>query len=718
MARKESLAPEGAFYRFLPAKAERRLEPEALRRMLFEILLIREFENRLLELKDMGLVHGPVHSSLGQEGAAVGAIRALRPEDVIASTHRGHHHFLAKAFSGYLGAYDPAVKIPSEVADILKKTMAEILGLAQGYCRGRGGSMHLGDKNCGCLGTNAIVAGGVPILTGAGWAHGMDRNGRVAVSFLGDGAVNQGAVHEVMNMAVLWKIPVIYFIENNLYAVATHVKDSCSLEHLAQRGLGYGMDSMVVDGMDTIAVYLAVEEAKKIALSGTPVIIEAKTYRYKHQAQSLPGSAFGYRTKAEEEEWLRRDPVSKFPEELIAGKALDKKGSADLAAAAAELVAETSASLVKSEGGKFFIPRELYPGREDLEIGVRSDGHEFSGVLYREPEDFPAMTEKTFIDVVPEVMAGIMDEDPSAVVLGEEVGHMKGGAYLATKGLFRKHRERVIDTPISENGFSGMALGLALFGKRPVVEIMYPDFALVAADQLFNQIGKCRYMYGNQFDVPLIVRTRVAIGTGYGAQHSMEPAAFYALFAGWRIVAPSTPFDYIGLFNTAYRSLDPVLVIEHQALYPVSGPVPEARDYYIPFGKARVARPGDSVTIVAYSLMTHASLEAAEILAGEGINVEVVDLRTLDYAGIDYETIGASVRKTGKLLIVEEGHFIGGIGAQIADEVQRRFFDYLDGEIHRVAGLNIPMPVSKVMEDMAVPHASDIAAEVRAVVGK
>jgi 2-oxoisovalerate dehydrogenase E1 component len=348
-----------------------------------------------------------------------------------------------------------------------------------------------------------------------------------------------------------------------------------------------------------------------------------------------------------------------------------------------------------------------------LNTGIRSDGQEFAGQDWKEPEDFPSMSERTFIDVIPEVMDRIMEKDKEAIVLGEEVGHMKGGAYLATKGLFRKYRDRIIDTPISEGGFSGMALGLALSGKRPVVEIMFPDFALVAADQLFNQIGKCRYMYGNQFDVPLVMRTRVAIGTGYGAQHCMEPAAFYAQFAGWRIVAPSNPFDYIGLFNTAYRSLDPVLVIEHHNLYTQKGMVPADREYCIPFGKARVARTGTKLTIIAWALMTVEALKAAEILAAEGIDVEVIDLRSIDYASIDYGTIGASLKKTGKIIIVEEGHFIGGMGAQISDELQRRFFDYLDGEIGRLAGLPVPTPVSKPMEDLVVPHAQDIAEAVK-----
>ncbi len=711
MAKKETIKPIGSLYRFLPQEGDGKLDPALLKRMLFEVHVIRDFETKLLYLKDQGLIHGPVHSSIGQEGAAVGSISALEKTDIIGSTHRGHHHFLAKAFSAHLPAYDPTMKAPEGIGAILKKTMAEIMGLKQGYCRGRGGSMHLGDKSAGCLGTNAIVAGGVPILTGAAWAQKMDSNGGVSVSFLGDGAMNQGAVHEVMNMAVLWKLPVVYFLENNLYAVATHVKESSSLENLGQRGLGYGMECMIVDGMDPVTVYLAMRKAREIALGGLPVLIEAKTYRYKHQAQSLPGSAFGYRTKGEEAEWLKLDPDARFPESLIESGVLTKKEDAALRAMSASLVEEAASSLVKNEDGRLFIPKELFPGREEFGTGVKSDGKEFAGCRYSEPEDYSSKRRRTYIDVVPEVMLARMDEDKSAVVIGEEVGHMKGGAYLATKGLFLKHRERVIDTPISENGFIGMSLGLALFGKRPVVEIMFPDFGLVAADQLFNQIGKCRYMYGNQFDVPLILRTRVAVGTGYGAQHCMEPAALFGLFVGWRIVAPSNPFDYVGLFNTAYRSLDPVLVIEHQALYPTEGDVPDDRNYLIPFGKARIARKGDDVTIVSYSRMTIRSLEAAELLAREGIEAEVVDLRTVDYEGIDYGTMGESLRKTGKLLIVEEGTFMGGLGAQIADEVQRRFFDYLDGEIGRCAGVNVPMPVSKPLEDAAVPSAEEIAAK-------
>jgi 2-oxoisovalerate dehydrogenase E1 component len=299
------------------------------------------------------------------------------------------------------------------------------------------------------------------------------------------------------------------------------------------------------------------------------------------------------------------------------------------------------------------------------------------------------------------------------LVIGEEVGNMRGGAFGATKGIFKVHPDRVVNTPITEAGFSGMSLGLTITGKKPIVELMYPDFTLVAADQLFNQIGKFRYMYGNQSDVPIVFRTKVGIGTGYGAQHSMEPAPLYGMYPGWRVVAPANPFDYVGLFNTAMRSLDPVLVIEHAMLYEEAGDVPEDRDYLIPFGKARVAREGTDVTLVAYSYMVSKALRAAAELAVGGVAAEVIDLRSVDYASIDYEAIGRSVAKTGRVLLLEEGLVTGGLGSHLAWEIQSRFLDELDTEIGRVAAKPVPVPVSRVQEERAVPGVADIVRAAR-----
>ncbi|MFA6506433.1 MAG: thiamine pyrophosphate-dependent enzyme, partial [Treponemataceae bacterium] len=648
MSNNQTIQIAGSISRLVVTDADRRkVDAAAQRRMLLHIYLIRRFEERLLDLKDAGLIHGPVHSSIGEEAGAVGSAHALEKKDVVASTHRGHHHFLAKALHSRGGTgYDPVKSIPDTLYDVVQKTLAEIMGLESGWCRGRGGSMHLADLESGILGTNAIVGGGIALASGAVWAHTIRANGGRGISYLGDGASNQGILHESMNMAALWKVPIVYFIENNLYAVATHTRESCAIPRLAQHGLAHGLPCFVIDGLDPIAAYAVITKAAEIK---GPVVVEAETYRYRHQAQGLPGSAYGYRTKAEEDEWLKRDPFTTYPADLIR-LGLLSEAQRDAMLASAEAMVEKAIASVTEAGlkpGTLAIPARLFPRREELFVDIRSDGKELENLPYKEPENFSATKSRVFVEVVAEVIGRRMDTDPDALVIGEDVGHMKGGVYLATKGLFLRHRDRVIDTPISEAGFVGMSLGLALLGKKPIVELMYPDFALVAADQLFNQIGKNRYMYGGHSNIPLVLHARVGIGTGYGAQHGMDPAALFAQYPGWRIVAPSTPFDFIGLFNTAFASKDPVLVIEHQALFPEKGDVPDDLDFCIPFGKARVTRAGDAITLVAYSRMSRVALEAAEVLAGEGVSVEVLDLRSVDYASIDYEPIGASVKKTG-----------------------------------------------------------------------
>lgn len=719
MAQTRNIPVDIQYKRFTVADSDMKKASRAeLRHMLFHLYLIRSTEVRLLELKDEGLIHGPCHSSIGQDGTAVGAMQALDREDRVTSTHRGHHHFLAKAYNAYAGNdYDPTEGIPDAISEVTETAVAEIMGLKKGYCNGRGGSMHLGDAYSGCIGTNAIVAGGVPAAVGAAWAHKLAGRPNIGVAFGGDGAMGQGIVYETMNLAGLWHVPAIFFVENNLYAVATHVRQAFTVEHLAQRGLGFGVLSLLVDGMDPLAVYLATKAARDHALSsdGGPVLIEAENYRFKHQAQSLPGSAYGYRTKEEEAEWAKRDPFDVFPARLAEAGVIDEEQNEFLRTRANEIVESATNALTRAEGKSLVVKSELYPTRDDVLTGIRSDGHEFDGMAFVDWEDLPEGRERTFIDVIPEVIHKRVDEDERVVVLGEEVAQMKGGAFMATKGIYREHPDRVLNTPISEGGFSGMSLGLAIMGYRPVVELMYPDFVLVAADQVLNQIPKFRYMYGNQYDVPVVFRTKVGIGTGYGAQHSMEPAPIYAMYPGWRILAPAFPRDYVGLFNTALRSLDPVFIIEHAFLYETSGEIHDDRDYCIEMGKARVARDGTDVTLIAYSYMTHKALEAADSLAESGISAEVVDLRTVDYGNMDFETIGRSVRKTGRAIICEEGLFTGGLGAQVSYEIQRRFFDYLDAEVYRVAGQPVPVPVSKALEDFVIPGPQEIIKAAREI---
>jgi 2-oxoisovalerate dehydrogenase E1 component len=679
------------------------LDPALGGTMLAQMHLIRAFEEKVLELAGQGLVHGPAHSAVGQEGGAVGS---------------AHHQFLAKALS-YVSpdGIAPTAAFDGDIRDLSKRTLAEILGLAQGFCKGRGGSMHLRWAEAGNLGTNAIVGGGVPMAAGAAWAHRRAGTGDVVYSYFGDGATNIGSVLETMNLAAAWKLPICFFIENNRYAVSTHVEEVTAEPRLSSRGLAFGIPAFRVDGMDPLAVYLASEEANRIMRAGDgPTIIEADVYRYFHQNGPLPGSAFGYRSKEEEAEWRSRDPLEKVARELRERQLLSERTVEELRARSVALMDEVAAELIETVDGKRRIVPALWPKEDFRDFGLRGDLSEFEGVRFEEEATFAGKInpEAKFIDAVADVMARRMETDARIVVLGEDVHRLKGGTNGATRGLSQAFPDRVLGTPISENAFTGLAGGMAADGRfRPVVEFMYPDFMWVAADQVFNQIGKARHMFGGDGDMPLVLRTKVAMGTGYGSQHSMDPAGIFATAPGWRIVAPSTPFDYVGLMNSALQCRDPVLVLEHVDLYASKGAAPaDDLDYFIPLGKAKIVRPGAKVTILTYLAMVEKTRLVVEEL---GVDAELIDLRSLDRAGLDWETIEASVKKTGNVLIVEQGAAGTSYGGWLADELHRRLFDWLDQPVRRVHGAEASPSISKVLEAAACARPQDIEAALRSV---
>jgi len=714
MATYQPLEPQAPWRQLtVEAKDWQQADPALLGTMLTQLHWIRAFEEAVLDLAAEGLVHGPAHSSVGQEGGAVGSVLALGAGDQINGSHRGHHQFLAKALQHVapLGL-DPRNPLTPAIDEVLQKTLAEIMGLAQGYCRGRGGSMHLRWLEAGALGTNAIVGGGVPLAAGAGWAHKHAGTDRVAVTYFGDGAVNIGSVLETMNLTAAWKTPLCFFIENNRYAVSTTVEESTAEPRLSARGLAFNIPSWKVDGMDPLAVHLAMSEAVAHMRAGNgPTIVEVDVYRFFHQNGPFPGSAFGYRTKDEEAQWRRRDPLDQIASEMI-GRALITQAEVDaLRQRCKDVMKDVCGRLTEAaEGGKRRVRADLWPSPDFRDVGLRSDGAELAGLRYEDVADYTGdKVERKFVDAVADVLDRRMETDGGVVVLGEDVHRLKGGTNGATRGLKDKYPDRVLGTPISENAFAGLGGGLAMDGRyKPVVEFMYPDFMWVAADQIFNQIGKARHMFGGDIDVPFVLRTKVAMGTGYGSQHSMDPAGIFATAPGWRIVAPSTPFEYVGLMNTALASKDPVLVIEHVDLYASSGEVPAGDlDYAIPFGKARVRRAGGKVTILTYLSMVSRALKAAE---EAGVDAEVIDLRTLDRASLDWDTIGASIQKTNNVLIVEQGARGTSYGAMLSDEIQRRYFDWLDQPIKRVTGGEASPSISKVLERAAFADTEEVLA--------
>lgn len=682
-----------------------------------QLQMIRSFEEAVLELSNNKLMNGPAHTSIGQEACAVGAMLRLRPTDQIDGSHRGHHQFLAKAFN-YVSAsgLDLRQPVSAEIRDVLYRTMSEISGLAAGYCKGRGGSMHLQWKDIGAMGTNALVGGQTPIAGGLALAHKYAGEGDVAVCFIGDGAANTASALETMNMAAAWKLPVCFFIENNHFAVST-TDDEATGEKLSGRGVGFGIPSWLVDGMDAVAVDYVMKEALEIMRNGGgPTLIEADTYRHFHHNGPFPGSAFGYRTKEEEQAYLDRDALAQAQANAIRRGVLSEDDVAAIRKQSKDVMNSILDEILEEDpegrAGARRIRPELWPDPDFVDVGIRGDESGLEGATFKEADDFAEdeLVEKKFVDVMADVMYRRMETDDTIFTLGEDIHKLSGGSRGATRGLADEFPERVIGTPISENGFIGIAGGAALDGRyRPVAELMYADFLWVAADQLFNQIGKARHMFGGDHPMGMVCRMKIGINTGYGSQHSMDPAGQFVTCPGWRIIAPSTALDYIGMMNTALKLDDPVAVLEHDAdLYKAMQKVPaNDLDFCIPVGKAAKRREGDEMTVISYLSMVHRCVEAADEAE---VDADVIDLRWLDKASIDWEMIEESVKRTNRVLLVEQGNEGTSYFGWMADEIQRRLFDWLDAPIMRVHGSESAPTISKVLEYASLAHTEDIVA--------
>ncbi|WP_439594936.1 alpha-ketoacid dehydrogenase subunit alpha/beta [Falsiroseomonas sp.] len=710
------IATETPWFRLEVEEADWAAEdPADLARWMEQLLLIRRFEEKILDLHGAGLIHGPAHASIGQEGGAVGALSVLGTQDKINGTHRAHHQILAKLLNAATPeGYDPRRdEVPGEARAHVQRTMAEIMGLAQGYNGGRGGSMHMRIAEAGVVGSSAIIGGNVPHAVGYGLADKVLGRDHVSVAFFGDGTLMAGQTLEAINLAALYRLPVVFFLENNFYAVSTHVGEQTRETRLTTRGAMFGVPSIECDGMDVLAVRRAMQWARaQIAETGGPVFVEAICYRFLHQSGPMLGSQFGYRDKAEEEFWRARDPVTTLPPVLERLGVLDAAGLARLEARVRAVVEQAAEALVETPPGANApqLRPGLLPDVVDIEQGIRGDLSELRGARVQEADaSVPAQPTK-YIDAIAAALLHNMERDPRIVLIGEDIHRLRGGVSGSARGVMEKFPERVFATPICENGFTGMALGAALCGLRPVVDIMFGDFTIVAADQMFNGIGKFAHMFGGGFGIPLVVRARVSPAAGYGSQHSMDPSGLFAAYPGWRILHPSTPHDYVGLMNAALACEDPVLMIEHQGLFQTSGPVPQDLDYIIPFGKARTVRSGTACTVLTYGAMV---TETEAAVAATGIDAEILDLRCLDIEGMDWPAIEASIKRTNRVLIAEQTAHGTAHGARWVDEIQRRCFDWLDAEIGRVHGSRAAPVVSRPLNAAALADAAKVAEGLR-----
>jgi 2-oxoisovalerate dehydrogenase E1 component len=641
---------------------------ELYRRML----VIRGFEERVSALYRDGEVHGFVHLSIGQEAAAVGACWPLGRHDVITSTHRGHGHVLAK------GLEPPAM-------------FAELMGKEEGSNRGRGGSMHMADPQFGIFGANGIVAAGLPIAAGAATAAQLRGNGSVAVAFFGDGAVAAGAFHEAVNLAAVWRLPVVFFCENNGYAEFSPAPTQHAAP-LERRAAGYGVDYRAVDGNDVVATASVMGGVvSAVRAGGGPAIVEATTYRRHGHYEGDPER---YRSAEEVQEWEERDPL------LLHARRLRSAGVSDDAIAALEAAVSRDLDAAVEEARRGTAPAAS--SLHDFVVRARPARPEPAPP----PPDAPVFRT---MDAIRGALEAALADDDRVFVAGIDVG-AGGNVFGLTRGLRDRFGDRVRDTPISETAIMGLAVGAAMAGMRPVVELMYLDFVGVCLDQLLNQAAKLPFMTGGAAQMALTVRTQFGAGRSSGSQHSQSLEAMLAHIPGLSVVMPSTPADTYGLLRSAIEDPNPVVFIENRLLYGLKGPQPTA-DYRIPIGTASVVRAGTDVTVVSVSRMVHEALAAAEELAAEGVSAEVIDLRTV--APLDMATILDSVHKTSRLLIAHEAVVDFGIGAEIAATVASEGFWDLDAPIERVGAAATPPPYAPELERAWLPDRTDIAAALR-----
>lgn len=665
-----------------PTRAVAQANKAALIHLYHQMLLIRLCEERLAKSHQRGLIPGACHTYVGQEAIAVGVCAELNKGDMVFSTHRGHGHALAKGL-------EP------------RQLFAELYGRASGCSRGRGGSMHLFAPEVGIMGTSGIVGPCILQAAGAGYSFKLLKSEHVGVAFFGDGAVNNGAFHEGLNMASIWKLPVLFVCENNEYATEVPFSYSAGNPRVHERGAAYGLPAVEVDGNDVLAVQRAAAAAVERARGGGgATLIECKTYRTRPHAEGM--GDFGYRTREEVEKWKTQCPIAFLKNHLLLDLLVEETELAMIETELAVQVEEAHDFAAKSPmPGAETATTHIFSAPSPLPVGLNAG----NGAPHPEKPDRTLSYMKATLEALTEEF----EKNPKIFVLGEGIGQ-RGGNFATTSGLYQKYgAERLCDTPICERGFVGLACGAAMSGTRPVVDFMFADFVLDGAGEIINQIAKMQFMSSGRLKMPILLRGCIGIGHAAATHHSGSYYSMYAQFPGLRVVVPSNPRDAKGLLKTALNCNDPVIFLEHRELLSIKGQVPTG-EYFVEFGKASVVREGKDVTVVALAMMVHKTLQASEILAREGISVELIDPRTV--APLDADTILNSVAKTGRLLIVDESFAPCGIGAEIAARLAENGFDDLDAPIRRLNGLHTPTPYSPALENAVVP---DVAAIVRTI---
>jgi 2-oxoisovalerate dehydrogenase E1 component len=637
-------------------------------KQLYRMLLFpRMIEEKMLLLLRQGRL-SKWFSGIGQEAIAVGVTAALRADDWVLPMHRNLGVFTARDLD-------------------LQRLLRQLLGKDGGLTKGRDRTFHFGRLEKHIVGMISHLGAMLPVANGLALAARLRGESRVAATFTGDGATSEGDFHEALNLAAVWKLPVLFVIENNQWGLSTPSQEQYACKQLADRALGYGMPGTIVDGNDVLAVHRAVRRAADRARRGDgPTLLEFKTYRMRGHEEA---SGTDYVPREILEEWARRDPVVRFETHLrslgVLGEAeplaMREAYKARIDALVDEAIAEKEPEATAEE-----LTRDVYATSRSVAFAPTAAA-------------LSAAPERRYVDAISEGLREAMRRDDKVLLLGQDIAEY-GGVFKVTEGFALEFgKARVRNTPIIESGAIGTALGLALDGFRPMVEMQFGDFISCGFNQIVNNLAKNHFRWG--VGVPVVIRAPVGGGTGAGPFHSQNVESWFTSVAGLKVVAPATPYDAKGLLLAAFDDGDPVLFLEHKLLYrSAKGRVPEGY-YTVPIGQASVVRPGTHATIITYGVGVSWALEAAREVSAEGHEVEVVDLRSL--LPWDRETVMGSVRKTGRALVLHEAPLTGGFGGEIASAIGKEAFEWLDAPVERVAALDTPVPFAKALEAVFSP---------------
>ncbi|MDO5971455.1 dehydrogenase E1 component subunit alpha/beta [Flavivirga aquimarina] len=632
------------------------LDKDVLIQLYKGMLKPRLIEEKMLILLRQGKI-SKWFSGIGQEAIAVGVTMALNKEEYILPMHRNLGVFTSR-------------NIP------LHRLFGQWQGKASGFTKGRDRSFHFGTQEYKIVGMISHLGPQLGVADGIALASKLKNKNEVTAVFTGEGGTSEGDFHEALNVASVWQLPVLFCVENNGYGLSTPTKEQYNCANIADRGLGYGMESHIIDGNNIVEVYTKVNAlAQSIRENPRPVLLEFKTFRMRGHEEA---SGVKYVPKELMDDWAIKDPVLNFETFLKENDFLSKSESTSIKA---KIIEEINKNLDIAFAEEAIISSEI--------IELDDVYHEFD---YKEFKEIKNTKEIRFIDAISDSLKQSMERHDDLVIMGQDIAEY-GGAFKITAGFIEQFgKARVRNTPICESAIVETAMGLSIAGIKSIVEMQFADFVTSGFNPVVNYLAKSHYRWGQQADV--VIRMPCGGGVAAGPFHSQTNEAWFTKTPGLKVVYPAFPYDAKGLLATAINDPNPVLFFEHKGLYrSIRQEVPA--DYYtLPFGKASLIKEGHDVTIISYGAAVHWALETLE--NNPEISADLIDLRTLQ--PLDTETIYKSVKKTGKAIVLHEDSLFGGIASDISALIMEHCFEFLDAPVKRVASMETPIPFVSQLE--------------------